>query len=248
MKKGFVRILFGEFSDKWIPENHGNVSNKHRHVISRTKTQKEIEWVVSPKNNKPKIDFVTYVFGKENQKILDNLGLKTVLVHDEPYMWWPEHRRIWWHKLHVYRFIAQENNYDEFVYIDWDCCLQKPLFDDFWERLGKKESFQANLMSYRQTILKDDINRINKTTNIVPNGGFVYIRDKGIPDKIWSFADVGANRWLDEAAYARYLDDLMGGWCGVEKYWKLFEPEVCALSFKGPFRSTVKDNCFRHSP
>jgi hypothetical protein len=248
----FARLLFGEFSENWIPEKNNDIPKNHQFVKSRTKVQKDIKRICMAKN---KVDFVTYVYGKDNEKILNDLGFKTVLLCDEPYMWWPNEKRMWWHKLHMYRHIANQDNIKEFVFLDWDCVLNQPLFENFWDRLNQKESFQAALCRYGTPIINAgrqnlqiplSAKRKGRAKKIVPNGGFVYFRDSTIPDKIWEFANIGCNKWLDEAAYAKYIDDLMGGWIGTKKYWDLFEPEVCRWNGKGPFKFTKKDNCFRH--
>jgi hypothetical protein len=243
-KRVFVRVLFGEFAENWVPEENHDIPQTHQFVKSRKKIQKDIK---ARRDEKRKLDCITYVYGKKNEEILKSYGFKTVLIHDEPYMWGPEKKRIWWHKLHAYRYIANEDGISEFVFLDWDCFLNKNLFSNFWERLNQKEDFQSPLCRYGTSILGQSKYRKSITSKkIVPNGGFVYIRDKSIPDKIWEFSNVGGNKWLDEAAYAKYVDDRMGEWIGTKRYWDLFEPEVVRWNGKGPFKLVRKDNCFRH--
>jgi hypothetical protein len=69
----------------------------------------------------------------------------------------------------------------------------------------------------------------------VPNGGFIYIRDKLIPEKaikLWEKLGMGDN---DEPAWARLTDDMVGGWQGIEKYWDLFESPFCNLHKSSAF-------------
>jgi hypothetical protein len=81
------------------------------------------------------------------------------------------------------------------------------------------------------------------------NGGFVYMRDGTIPDKlinIWNGFGLNQRFW-DEVCISKLTDDMVDGWKGIEKYWGLFEPEVCNLKKNSVFdedRVMSKDFCF----
>ena len=240
--RGFIRSLWGDVSN-----------------LRNGKIAKEISSV------KKKDWFTVYVFGKENEKWLKEIGYRTVLVHEDPCVWDFE-TRMYRHKLEAFR--AAADDFDEFVFLDWDCVPVKEL-GSTWDDLNKKESFQANLFQYRtkKCLWRD------KDTRKVCNGGFIYIRDKLIPDKLISNYDSLCS-WVeeqkksresrglslrlrekslifdDEPSMSKYIDDYCGGWQGEEHYWKHFEPSVCNLRKKSVFskeRTESKDCKFVHN-
>jgi len=115
---------------------------------------------------------------------------------------------------------------------------------DFWKVLGKKEAFQANLIMYHRrkaTWRKEDMRKI-------PNGGFVYIRDKTIPAKLIEIWETMKSPSC-EPTMAKFTDRYIGGWQGIEKYWELFEPDFCNLHKSSPFSKEQlksKNQCFIH--
>lgn len=240
MKRAFVRALWGVKPDNWNDnlKTEFKVDKDNLFVKSRSKVGNVI---LNRLNDKFTVPFVTYVMGEDNYNNLLELGFKdVVLVDKRPVIYSPLNKRIWWHKLDLLKYAMEEDGYDEIVYLDWDCFLIKEIHSDFWENLNKREHFQACLSKYKRGAI---IKERPENKNIVPNGGFVYIRGKDVPRKIISFRDKGSNKYLDEAAYARYLDDLYGGWMGIKEYGEKFEPTAC--KFK---RGVIaKDNfCFRH--
>jgi hypothetical protein len=128
--------------------------------------------------------------------------------------------------------------------MDWDVIPQKPLPDDFWEVLGKKEAFQGCLQLYHRrkaTWRKEDMRKI-------PNGGFLYIRDKEIPHKIIKVWETMRGPSA-EPPMAKFTDEWTGGWKGKETYWDLFEPDFCNLhkmSAHGKEKIKEKNLCFIH--
>jgi hypothetical protein len=92
--------------------------------------------------------------------------------------------------------------YDEILFLDWDCEIQKPLDDNFYTLLRDKSDIQIPLYFYPNEILKDyktispfvsdDIHYYNmffyqiqrrgkwKFDNgiVIPNAGFIYCRNK----------------------------------------------------------------------
>ena len=244
MKRGFIRALWGVFPEEWNDDLEAKYSAKKDNLFVRSRSK--VENVIKARlNDKFSVPFVTYVFGKDNYEKLLQLGFdNAVMVNEDPIIYSPLSRRMWWHKLDILRYAMEEDGYDEIVYLDWDCRLVKELNPDFWDTLNKKEHFQACLAAYRgrnTLILKTRDKRSHN--KIVPNGGFVYIRGKDVPSKISSFRTIGKSKWLDEAAYAKYLDDICGGWIGTEQYKLKFEPDACWFR-RGLF--TKEDFCFRH--
>jgi len=242
MKRAFIRALWGVTTEKWngALEEEFKIPKDNLFVKSRNKTERIIKDRMQDKFTVP---FVTYVMGKDNYDCLINMGLKDVVLVDErPVIYSPLNKRVWWHKLDILKYAMQEDGYDEIVYLDWDCFLVKELNSDFWEELGRKEHFQACLAQYQRGNI---ITERDKGNNTVPNGGFVYIRGKEVPEKIISFRDKGSNKYLDEAAYARYLDDICGGWIGVQEYASKFEPSVCRHK-RGIIPKNEDEYCFFH--
>jgi len=217
------------------------------------------------KDNEYSEPFITYVFGDRNKEYLESLGFECRLIDSKPSIW-DMVDQLYRHKLDVFK--AAMEDYDEIVFLDWDCRPTAPLPDDFWDVIGEKASFQANLFQYRTKKClwrKTDIRKVT-------NGGFVYMRDKTIPDKIIKNYDE-FHEWVkkkgeerasqgkelrfrekalifdDEPAMSKYADDSIGGWQGTDKYWELFEPEFCNLKKKSAYpeeKLQTKRECFVH--
>jgi len=229
MKRAFMRAFWGVYDEG------------HRITKRKQRVEKNINTILNNKFNEP---FITYVFGKDNFEFLTSLGLRDcIMIDPDPHPFDPIEEQ-YRHKLEAIRYCFEEDGYDEMVHLDWDCVPQKKLSPDFWDILGKKEVFQANLLQYHRrkaTWRKDDMRKI-------PNGGFVYIRDKKVPSaliEVWE----GMRQPSVEPPMAKYTDNLIGGWKGKEKYWELFEPEVVNLHRASPFDKELlaaKDINFIH--
>lgn len=167
----------------------------------------------------------TYVFGKENYEICKKVyKIKdVVLLSDDPYRY-DLHKHIYRHKLDILQYAMEEDKFKEVIYVDWDVRPQMPITELFWSKLGKKEAFQANLQRYQRR----KITHRQENVCLVPNGGFLYLRDKSYPQKI-------INCWnkhpcdTDEIAYAEFLDELHGRYRGTDYYWQYHEAMVCRL-------------------
>jgi len=229
MKRIIMRAYWGEYDDG------------HRITKRKARVDRNIEQVL---NCEFKEDFVTYVFGQENFDYLVSKGFRCVLLWKEPTMF-DAVKYQYRHKLEALKFAMEEEKADEMVHLDWDCLLKKPFPNDFWDRLGKKESFQANLMQYRR---RKATWRGKEDSRKIPNGGFCYIRDKNVPTdiiKIWETMKSPSC----EPAMAKYVDHRTDGWKGKEHYWNLFEPEVVRLHRCCPFSAELieaKNACYTH--
>lgn len=251
MKTAFIRGLWGDMKE----DTHG-VTQRRLKVLS------DIERVV---NSHYPMDFVTYYFGEDNAPIFDRYNLKSVMI-DRDSIKWDMKDELYRHKLEVIK--RAMDDYDAIVYLDWDCILTKPLPDNIWDILGKGATLQANLFLYRtKKCLWRDVD-LRKTCN----GGFIYIADKKIPNHIirnWEELSAWAKQqqekrrarglelrlreksfmFDDEPSISKYVDDVCGGWPGVEAYWDRFEPKVCKLRKKSVFSEELnssKDACFMH--
>jgi len=233
MKRAFVRGIWGVIKpDKKQIDRRKMVSNDIKNIV---------------KKNKFSEPFITYVYGQENYDQLTGIGLECILIDKEPYYdnWY---KRFYRHKLEIFK-IAMED-YDEIVFLDWDCLPTKKLPDNFWKVLGKKESIQANLTQYKRA----KCFWRKKEPRKIPNSGFVYMRDKTIPQKIidiWEDFPAGyKDLSSSEPPIAKLTDDMTDGWKGKELYWDLFEPEFCNLNGGSPFpreRLEEKNSCFIHN-
>jgi len=230
MKKSFIRGLWGIYSDE------------NDLIKRRYKMDSDIKNTLTNKYSPPS---VTYVFGEDNFNYLKSLGVEDLkLICKEPYLF-NLSKQQYRHKLEIYRMAMED--FDEFVYIDWDCSAKRKLPDDFWEKMGEKEYMQANLQQYKRIkcLWRQEDSRK------VPNGGFLYIRDKKFPDEIIDCWENKTKGNSDEPAIARALDERNGGWIGTEKYFELHEPIFCDLwKFSAFDKKALKakngNACFLH--
>lgn len=229
MKRGFIRGLWG------IHEK------SHRILQRRFRTDNDIQKILNCKYNEP---FVTYVFGKENYEALSSLGFDCKLLCDEPQMF-DLVKYQFRNKLEMIKYAMHEDGYDELVYLDWDCVPVKPLADDFWEGLAKKESFQACLQLYHRRKChwrQEDLRK-------VPNGGFVYLRDKELITTACQLWEETGKNDTDEIALAKMSDNIVDGWKGNDVYWEKFEPMYVNLHRASAHPKELlktKDVCFIH--
>ena len=248
MPKTFIRALWGVTTGF-------NVTNPRP-----SKMISDIE-----SNLDSKIPFIVYTMGTDNHVAMTKYGFASKLICDEPQKW-DMKSELYRHKLEILKYAMMD--YDEVVYLDWDCRLIKPIPDDFWDILSKGDSFQANLFQYRTKKCLWRREDLRKTCN----GGFIYMRDKSIPDKLIQNWD-SLKKWVenkkqereakgkelrfretslifdDEPAMSMYVDQQMSEWKGVEEYWKRFEPKVCTLSKKSAYsveENESKPYCFTH--
>lgn len=248
MKKGFIRLVWGDCSKNGLRDG-----KLHKDILDSIETGS--------------FPFVIYVLGKDNFDYLSKLGLSCVLVSNDPLLF-DVATQQWAHKLYLIKCAMED--YDAMIYLDWDCVETKKVHDGIWNILEDKESFQANLFLYRtkKCLWRDDEWRK------VCNGGFLYIRDKSIPDKFitnynelfeWTMAQQAKRqsdgkdlRWRersliydDEPAITKYVDDFMGGWKGIDTYWDLFEPEISDVRRKSAYSEdklkTKRYTCFMHN-
>lgn len=247
MKRSFVRALWGNCC--FDPSD-----------IKKTILQ-DIENIQNNQYNEP---FVVYAMGKKNYEFISNKGFNCILMDTLPVRY-DMAKYLWRHKLDVLKRAMED--FDEIVFMDWDCKPTKKIPVDFWEIMRKKAPFQANLMQYRTKRCLWRRNDCRKTCN----GGFVYIRDKNIPDCFIAnhnlFIDWAesqkikrARRGLDlrfrekaliyddEPSMSKFVDDYYGDWPGLDKYWELFEPEFCNIRKSAYDRELLKtkNECFIH--
>jgi len=246
MKRAFIRAIWGDVS---------------KNGIRNGKMSKDIQLIKENPYNEP---FVVYVFGSENYEELTRQGFECKLIDELPVKYDVE-LNFWRHKLDIFKYAMED--FDEIVFLDWDCRPTKKLPDDFWERMSKKAVFQANLFQYRTKRCLWRKEEWRKTCN----GGFVYMADKSIPQEIINIYDelckwVDEKRELrkskgqelrfrekiiifdDEPAMSKYVDNLTDGWLGADYYWENYEPEFCNVKRSAYSQELLKekDECFFH--
>lgn len=231
MKRGFIRGVWGIFDQS------------HRIKARRFRVDNNIkEALANPHSPESK----TYVFGKENYDGLVKLGVNNLhLLQNEEFKF-DLIKHQYRHKLELIQYAMEKDGYDEIIYLDWDCYPTKQIPSDIWDTLAKKESIQANLICYHRVKCPWR----NEDRRKLPNGGFLYIRDKTLPSKAIAHWDK-IPQDNDEIAWAKVVEDLMGGtWKGMQEYWDRFEPMMCNLHKSSPFEGEPcyrsKNICFIH--
>lgn len=217
MKKSFVRGLWGVYDDS-------NRITKRRYRVRRN-----IEEVVTAEYTIP---FKTYVFGEENYKELIAQNVDAVLVDKNPAPF-DLVKYQYRNKIEILKYAMEE--FDEIVYMDWDVSQHRPLPNDFWEKLQKREKIQACLQQYHRRKChwrKKDLRK-------VPNGGFLYLRDKSLPDLAANWWEKLGKQDNDEPSWAKIIDEMMGGWKGVQAFWDDFEIMSCNLRGQSPFPKEI---------
>lgn len=97
---------------------------------------------------------IVFSWGKENTKHLRSLGYNVFEVSKEitdPVH--STHLKHFAHKLEAIK-IAEEC-FDEFLFLDWDVTLAKPIDENFYSEIRKKSSMQCPLYAYHSEYKQD---------------------------------------------------------------------------------------------
>lgn len=176
------------------------------------------------------------VFGKDNFFRLTDMGFSCIIIDRKNSVLPPDANTL------LHKVIAWDiamDMFDAAVFLDIDCHQMRALPPDFWEICEKKASIQAPLIRYarRQPI------QWRRHRAILPCGCYVYFRDKTSAELIVQAQEQLKNdqpgSWFnDEPVIAKAIDNMDGGWNGVEAYAALHEPELYSLDrfqeLKGP--------------
>jgi len=228
IKRGFVRVLWGV----------RNFEKRFRHRIGLDDHFKYL------KLNTYDQPFTAFVFGSDNYKQLIDMGFNCQLVDERPVVWDMETQQFR-HKLEALKLGMEL--FDEMVFLDWDTQLTSPLPPDFWNVLKEKEDIQASLRQYHRR----RINWRKEDARKVPCAAFIYIRDKAIPDRLIKIWEELGKPWTEETVLMKFIDERMGGWKGIEEYWRRFEPVFFNLEGDGTRIYSdellnTKKRCFEH--
>jgi hypothetical protein len=139
--------------------------------------------------------------------------------------------------------------YDEILFLDWDCYIQKPLDDNFYKLIRERGDIQIPLYFYPNEILRQ-YHLINPKANdtdhyfnmffyqiirkgkwyfdngiTIPNAGFIYLRDKNFPNKLIEIQKTyGILSNIEEVCSLIYFNDFINS---TDEYLDLIEPVVC---------------------
>lgn len=197
---------------------------------------KDVERAIEIDKN---LDTVTYVMGQKNYDYLTSNGLNCVLLNKNPVGY---HKYMWRHKLDIYA--AAMSDFNEIIYLDWDCNLINTIPPNFWNTLELKEPIQGCL--YKWSSGKPCPWRKEK---YLINNGFLYFCDKSIPQDIIKLYDSlpHEHKWRknDEFVTSYYIDNLTGGWKGLDYWLQHYEPTCCYYS-KGIFKKSKVNPIFQH--
>lgn len=219
MKRMYIRALWG-YADKAETDSYSG---------RRSKMDNDIDIVMYNDNDEP---FMTYVCGQKNFDYLKSKNINCKLLSKDPFIYEPIKgvQHMYGHKLYVMQ--AAMEDYDEIVFLDWDCMAATKIPNNFWSTLGEKEAFQASMRGYKKR--KCHWRRRDKRQR--PCASFVYFRDKKIIDEMVEMWEKDKRR-SEEDVFAKYTDEMIGGWQGADKYWELFEPHFFNLDIHEiPFR------------
>lgn len=203
MKKSFIRGLWGEY-------NPGGIGIWER----RYKHDNDVK-LATLNTYEPNI--MVYVFGEDNYKFLVDKGYTCKLVDKKPMLWTLE-PHCYRHKMEVWRQGLLD--FDEIVFLDWDCVPACPIPNDFWENMSKGQPVQAALYAYRRR----RINWREKDKTKIAAATFVYLREKSAGDEIIKIWEELGMPISEETVLMKYVEKINGGWYGVEDYRKKYEP------------------------
>jgi hypothetical protein len=143
-----------------------------------------------------KYEDVVYVWGEDNNEFLKKLGYHTKLISKNKCNYCDINNQFI-QKLQSFKFA--EEDFGEFLFLDWDVKELKPLDGGFYNEL-RSQDFSASLYGYPKEFtnlkgLVDDwtdkqINLMDKhcwfydDIYILPNAGFVYSNRKGFGEDL----------------------------------------------------------------
>lgn len=210
-RRAFVRVLWGD----------AKVADSRVH-----KVREDIKRAAAKPHQIPAM---TYVYGRDNYEFVVAHGFEARLVSSDCSPWGTgsPSQKGWRTKVESIRVALRE--FDEVVFLDWDIWANRQIDQPaIFNRLATKASFQANLFQYRRRQVKwrRRIDGVEPSPRKVPSAAFVYCREPFIIQRICEIMDE-RKEFTEEQAMAFFIDDLYGGWKGVENYLIHHEPFCC---------------------
>jgi len=226
----FIRSFWGDLS-------HHN--NRHIHEINKIANSKRLNEIV-------------YVWGIENYEFITSLGFETIKMSDNPTQFGEDYLKntstFFTHKFEALRRGLME--YDEVIFLDWDCQQIKDIDDIFYTKLKINENkiqfpFYSFPNDYLEIVLREwkDIPENDREylirqsesiqsnnfklndDNIIPNASFIYCNDYNIIVKLM---EMNFRRkdfiFSEETVLMEYVKEVCHT---IEDAIKIFEPLVC---------------------
>lgn len=232
MKTAFIRALWGNETIPRSPKVWEDVAKSQNHPIP--------------------VECEMIAYGTENSKRLTSMGIKHTPVGSEGLRRWPFGTpeqgsdihlpfgvSTWRHKLEAIWLAL--HGFDAVVWLDLDCRLARPLPGDFWETLAEGPELQAALTKYK--FPKCKWREEGQAQQYVPSGSWVYCRGLETAAKLLDMQQAEP-RLYDEQIYAKYTDELMGGWTSPQAYKEAgFEPANVTVH-RGVFRDDSPSQLF----
>jgi len=171
---------------------------------------------------RPPIEFTCLTYGIKNHKYLKNIGINSILIHKEPDMFPIE--KIWAHKIYAWKYAANNLNFDDFFYMDWDVNLRRRYRKRLLNRFltcdhTKRKTLLISLRRYVNAKCKW------RTTNkhILPCASWIYFGNKNIPNEIYDLWQQMGEIRKEERVLAKYTDQ--NNELDLEYYWENYEPQ-----------------------
>lgn len=230
MDMKIVRCLWGKSNHQFFEKN----LNSYHSECLRTKELDEKHKLTNQ---------IVFVWDKINCDFLDSIGY--------PYYYMGESivntEFNFFHKIMALERAMEM--YDEILFLDWDCEIQKPLDDEFYNLLRSKSDIQMPLYFYPDEILNDyktispfvsnDIHYYNmffyqilrrgrwKFDNgiVIPNAGFIYCRNKDFFKELNTIQrQYGIVSNIEEVCAMIYFNRFIDT---TDDYLDMVEPVVC---------------------
>jgi len=258
MSKNAIKILDKSYKIKTLNNSAVNIKNPKRSFVrgvwgvpdinflpGKNRRIKVANDILFAKINPYEPPLKVYVFGEDNYKILSDMGFNCVLINKNPYIYerpMEEYR----HKMEIWRHAQQE--FDEMVFLDWDCIPLRPIDYDFWDVMQKGAKIQATIYMYMK---EKALWRMDKDPRKISAATFVYMREPDIANDIINIWKNMGKPWREELALTLYIEKLNNGWKGIEDYRKSkFEPPYHTLfyHYDNAYKNSImlKYNTFFH--
>lgn len=183
--------------------------------------------------------FTCLTYGEElHQKLLDK-GIDSVLIHKEGRKFPPESE--FGHKLWTLKMASEM--FDNFIYLDHDVFLAKPIPEDIDSKL-KPKRLQCSLRQYYNIRCRWTKHHPRKT----PCASWIYIGDKAVANELYNIWDKRLKRsWREETAIRMWTDKQSPkGELDLDFYWNNFEPEYFCLNNSSVYRNRNRDTVWVH--
>jgi len=214
----FVRALWG---DEYTQAHPGT---RPRPCKTRMDVRAALQWP-----NRLTSPVAVYSFGVANQRFLEKLGVRSVMLSDEylPGCFSGDDRNVKKHgqvhwgvnpfKYKIDAIADALKTYPDVVWLDWDVEPVAPEPPDLWEKLAWDQPLQAAVRTLRARSAKwrtgDEAGM-----RVQHHGAFVYIRGRETVRRLQTLVAERPTE-TEEHAIGRLVDEMMGGrWLGLDTY------------------------------